>query len=208
MKICPKILLSFSLTVLLQTLSHASDFEEKVKSLGLILSKPEGYLEVAPKENRDMKYDYALHHPTKKYEIRYTLAPFPEGAVKEYKEWSEKKDKGDSIHTDPNLRFKMMFQAIALNIAGKGSVLGGQKFSPESVKEHFGGDTGSMAVIDMNSDFGAGFSACTVVGIHKENLGEFYIFHLCDDPSTVQSEMDATNFSLRFAPEEKTAPKN
>jgi hypothetical protein len=194
-------------TVLPQTAPHASDFEEKVQSLGLVFKPPEGYQVVTPKENRDMKYDYALRHPTKKYEIRYALQPFPKGMLEEYKQWSEKKDKGDAVMTDPNLMFKMAFQTIRSNIAGKGEVLGSQDFNPASVKAHFGGDSGAMALVcDMTSQFAGDFVCCTMIGIHKKDFGQIYIFHMCDDVLAVKEEMDLTNFSLRFPIEPKESP--
>jgi hypothetical protein len=198
MKLFLKIFLPIVVSAAFQIVSRASDFEEKVKSLGLEFSKPEGYEEVAPKQNGDAAYDYALRHPTKKYEVRYSLQPIPAGALQKYKEWSAKENKDGTIMTDPNLMFELKFRAIMANITGKGDAGPSQHFNPESVKAEFGADSGIVAPTEMNSQFGEGYKMCLLVGIHKKDIGDVFIFHLFDDLSEIKEDHMAIFYALKF----------
>jgi hypothetical protein len=185
------------LTLLVQAGACASDFEESLKSLGLVFNPPKDYQVVPPKENRDVKYDYALRHPTKKYEVRYALHLLPKGALEKYQEWSKKKDKGGTIKTDPNLLPRFEFQAVAQNIAGED-----RPVSVQQLKEaEFGADAEQLTLTQTASEFAGDFKYCAIIGIQKKDWGQVYIFHLFDDFNDVKEEMNAAYFSLKFATE-------
>jgi hypothetical protein len=180
-------------------------FEDKIIASGLVFTQPEGYQVVASRPNRDVQYDYALRHPTEKYEIRYSVEPISKQDVEAFKKSSGTKEKGAAVVTDPNQMFEAKFHAIALNIAAKADNIGPvQHFQPAAAKAEFGADDGMIVPMLIGSSFGDGFKLCMLVAIHKTDVADAFIFHLFDDPNEMKKQSQYTAFyALKFAPEKK-----
>lgn len=181
--------------------SRAADFKQAISKLGLVLSVTKDYKVVAPKKNGDMEYDYAVRHTKKKYEVRYALRPITEQTKNDYKEYLKNRDKDKSrIMLDPNSLFDAEFQAVMLNITQAGTAKKPQPFNPNSVKAEYGADSGLTTFIqDMNSEFAGEYKNCLMVGIHKTDIGQVYIFHLFDNFDDIKDLTDATFYSLKFS---------
>jgi|GEM_PF-6839172 len=142
----------------------ADDFHKKLSQMGMTFTMPEGYVSISPKPNKDMNYDFAIRHPKANYEIRYALRPFEGG----------------------DQRWEFEFIVIACNISGKdpGNFASGSPeepnyWSPDDVKAAFGGDSGLFVGIEnLRSEFAGDYKSCVMTGIHRDNVGEAYTFHL------------------------------
>lgn len=175
-------ILVLGLLFALTNVGNASDFKQEVARLGGIFNEPDGYISVPPKKNLDMNYNYALKHPKVKYEVRYALRPIPKEIPKE----------------KANKLLDVSVFSITRNIAQSGSIKNSQSLDPK-YKRTFGADDGISAVVEnMTSDFANGYKNCMLIGIHKDNIGEFYIFHLFDNNDDVKQYIGEIFFSLKF----------
>lgn len=151
----------------IQTHGFADDFNQSLNRMGMTFNMPEGYISIPPKPNSDMEYDFAIRHPKVSYEIRFSLRP------------AENLD----------VRWELLFVAVAANISGKGI----ENFSseqpeephyidPTSVKAAFGADSALMVGIDgLQSEFAGKHKSCGVICLNKIGVGQAYIFHMFGD---------------------------
>jgi hypothetical protein len=184
----------------LEPASYAADFKADVERLGGVFTEPKGYNVVSPVKNRDMSYEYVLQHPKRKYEVRYALRPTPQKAINDYKEWLKTKDqhKG-TVVGDPNKWFPLEFQAILFNIGQAAPSTKPAYFPEKAVKAEFGADSGLNAYIrNMKSQFAGPYKECNMVGLHKDGVGQFYIFHLFDSSKESLDLQAETFYSLKF----------
>lgn len=182
-----------------QISSFGSNFKDELHTLGLSFSVPNEFNSVTPFENSAMNYEHALQHKTKKYEVRLSLRPIPQKMVAEYNEWLKKKIK-DATMVDPNSLFHAEFHATMLNIAGTGATEEPQFFDSSSVKSEFGADAGKYAFIhNMASPFSDKYRNCLMVGLHKKDVGQVYIFHLFDELHEVEDLINTMFYVLKFS---------
>lgn len=199
MKSLSRLLIAALAAQLLPLTCYAGDFAKDVKRRGGEFTLPEGYVEVPVQKNRDMSYEFAIRHPTQKFEVRYAVRPISQESVKEYREWAAKKDKGGKFLTDPNVRFRGLFQAILSNITQRtGAATKTQPFPEKAVKEEFAADSGAVAVSNMKSQFGSGYKQCLMVGIHKNDVGDIFIFYLYDNPDDAMPLEKEIFHALKF----------
>lgn len=171
----------------------------------LAYSLPVGFTETDSIPNDEMEYDHAMKWKGGRLETRFALRPISQDDLEAYREWVEKGRPQDRIMTDPNSWFPYEFNAIALNIAGSGSVVEPEHFALDAVATEFGADAGMYTVIqDMSSDFAGDYTNCMMVGIHKKDVGQAYIFHLYNDFDGVQQGIELAFHALRFVSEDSS----
>ena len=176
-----------------------TEFEDDLKTMGMIFTPPPGYEVVAPKENRDVRYVYALRNAEKDIALRYLLRPIGD-QVREYEEWRQQEDETTKILTNPNSSFMPFFQSILMNVTGEGTlVMADSLFDDEEFRVN--ADKIMMAVVLPISEFGGNFDRCTIIALHKTNVGMAFTFQLspATEPTTedFRDMMQGLRFSAR-----------
>jgi hypothetical protein len=146
---------------------------------------PAGYVSTEVKENLDVKYHYAVIHPSKESEIRYFILPF------------------DSVPGDPEKKMKfneMMVSTIFLtDLLNTRGVADKKLPDMYEIKEENGADKGWVSYIEPKSGFASGYRYCMATAIYKEGVGFIEIFHLATDRNWFTAEPQITPFTIRFS---------
>jgi hypothetical protein len=162
---------------------------------------PDSMIVTEIKNNSQMNYEYALATPGRHFEVRYAIRPLDSMLAKYNRDTAQKKP--GNFSADPNKLHNALLQATLLNVFG-GHLPQIRAFPPEAVKNEFNADWGAVASGQPSGAFGAGYQACVVVAIHKDNAGNAYYFYLAD--STIVGPgfgrlMKGAFHSLRFKDE-------
>mgnify|MGYP001144088624 CR=1 FL=1 len=158
---------------ILQQYSNAAVFQSFWDSTNMIFEPPKDYIEIEPIENRQMNYEKAYKHPNERFEVRYAIR---------------------------NNKFnisKQIFEMTVLNISG-GQLPEYTLFGTESVKKEFGADVGATVVVEVCKEFGQDYKYCLIVFIHKNGVGDGYIFYLADNKELISNLMMPIFHALRF----------
>jgi len=161
----------------------------------MTFTKPDGLTEVPTIENEQMNYEYALKYTDKNFEVRYAIRPL-DIIMKEYQESIKNKKEGESI-LHPNKYCSPSLQATVLNISG-GQLPNISQFDNEAVKNEFNADWGATTFVAVGEEFGQSYKYCVVVAIHKDDIGDAYIFFLSDTKVDFDKNMQTAFHSLRF----------
>jgi len=159
---------------------------------------PENYTQTEPMENYQMNWEFAFKHPKKKFEVRYAIRPLDE-MVKEYEEFQKNKKEGD-VMIDPNEVSKTLFITTLMNISN-GNILSSVVFDADAVKAEFNADWGATAFLETNETFGKGYKYCCAMMIHKDNIGDAYIFFMSNNKDMILKEMQEVFHNLTFTAE-------
>jgi hypothetical protein len=156
------IILTILLVITISANSIAQEsFSELLAKCSLSFTFPNSCIPLRVKQNPDVYYHFAMMLKTNKIEIRYTIVPF------------EKMERKNDLY-EPYL------QTMCLNITG-GKMAEIQHFKHEDVSAEFNADDGLTCAVLLDSEFGKGYKYCMINVIHKDNLGDAYIFFLFDD---------------------------
>lgn len=187
---------------LLPLTSYAGDFAKDVERFGGEFALPKDYIDVTPQKNRDMRYDFAIRHPSQKFEVRYALLPTPKQLLKEDRESAATRDKSGKLPIDLDKLFLAEFHAILFNITQQsGTATPIRPFPAQAVHDEFAADSGAVAVSKMKSQFGTGYKECMIVGLHKNGVGDLYIFYLYDNASDAMPLEKGIFHALKFRSE-------
>ena len=171
------------------------EFSDLLVRTGLTFQKVSGLIDTKIIKNDQMNYEYAIKYPNKRFEIRYAIRPL-DRLLNEYRLNQKNKKKGD-ILINPNTRYYTLFQAIILNISG-GKLPEIRIFEKAAVKEEFNADWGATTFVELGKEFGQNYKYCMVLALHKNNLGDAYIFYLSDSTVGFNDLVDPYFYSLRF----------
>jgi hypothetical protein len=171
------------------------EFTDLLIRAGLTFQQVQGLEEIKTIQNRQMNYEYAIKYPNKKFEVRYAIRPL-DNILNDYREKEKNKNKGD-ININPNKLYSSLFQATILNISG-GKLPEITTFEKDAVKEEFNADWGATTFVELGREFGQDYKYCMIVAIHKDNLGDAYIFYLSDSKVGFNELVDPAFYSLRF----------
>lgn len=171
--------------------------QELLDRAGMTLNIPEEFTETEIIENNHMSYDYALKHPTDRFEVRYSIHPLDE-MIKEYEERERNKKEGD-FNLHPNGLYPSAAMAVAFNISGKMANIG--PFDDGAVKREYYADKGCTTSVEPREGFANGYKLCAMIVIQKDNLAIGYMFFLADDMKTLIEGLSKTGYSLKFKPE-------
>lgn len=148
-------------------------FKNLLDSNNMTFEVPKDYIEIEPIENRQMNYEKAYKHPTERFEVRYAIR-------------------------NQNFGFyKQIFEMTVLNISG-GQLPEYTPFGTEAVKNEFGADAGATVMVKVGKEFGQDYKYCLLVYIHKNGMGDGYIFYLADDKKTINDLMMPIFHALKF----------
>jgi hypothetical protein len=171
------------------------EFLQLLERASMKFDEPTGYKRINPIENNQMNYEIAYKHPTKRFEVRYAIRPM-DNLLKEHQIREKSKNKGD-INIHPNKWYKSVFEATILNISG-GQLPEYSIFDKEAVKREFNADWGATVGVTLEKEFGQGYKYCLVVFIHKDNLGDAFVFYLYDNKDLISEEMMPVFHNLKF----------
>lgn len=151
-------------------------FEMLLDSTNMRFEAPENYIEVEPIANLQMNYEKAYKHPTERFEVRYAIRMHPYNFVEQ------------------------LVEVTMLNISG------GQEpeynfFDSEAVKSEFGADAGATGLVYVGEEFGQDYKYCLLVYIHKNNVGDGYIFYMADDNTIISDLMLPIFHALQYKSE-------
>ena len=190
------------ITVLLITLLPAFKadnlptlFSNRLNRAQLNFIPPDQYKEVPVIKNGQMHYEYALKHPDKNFEVRYAVTPLDSVFLQFY---AMQKDKNSINVVGPNKLYYGAFVAIMANISGGLQPPKIQIFPTESVKTEFNADWCATGLCEVKGDFGKGYKYCMAVAIHKDNLGDAYIFYLTDNAEDFQTLLLPVFYAMKF----------
>jgi len=167
-------------------------FTEKIEHCNINFIQPEGFEETEIIENPDQSYDFAIKHKELKVEIRYFIRAYDETEI-------------EFNRTAPNIK-GAMFMATIMNMThGKSSEF--EEFPPDAVKKEFGADWGATSIVELDCEFGKGYKYCTLTTIHKNDIGDVYVFYLYDEIEALYKKMnDLSNnwfYTVTFKKEQK-----
>jgi hypothetical protein len=157
---------------------------------------PDGLVETKVIANDQVGYDYAVKYKDKDFEVRYLIMPL-DSFVIDYEQ--SKKDTSRKV-IEPNRLFNSMFLVTAMN-AGMGANDGMpdiRQFDSAAVKNEFNADDGGTVFINAGKEFGQEYKYCMIVGIHKDNIGDAYIFFLSNTKDGFMERMTPAFHSLKF----------
>jgi len=189
--------------VLLFCLSAKSqtEFEELLNKHLLQFTMPEGFQEVAVKENPDMYYNFAMKLIGEEFEVRYTIMSLR----KMCEDYKNTKNDSTRMMIDPNKLHKSMVIANILNISqidmAKEPIPQITPFSPKAVKEEFGCEYGGSTFFKVNSTFSIGYKYCSFVVLHKDNVADVYISFLGKKKKKIPAWMFKAFYALKFVNE-------
>ena|SRR5438105_3056167 len=162
----------------------------------LAFVNPAGLVETPSIENPQMNYEYAMKYADKKFEVRFAIRPLDE-QIKDYEE-KEKTKKPGETNTNPNALYASLFKMTVLNISG-GDFESMADLDKQTVKTEFNADWGAMAVLPIAmKEFGQSYKFCKVLAIHKDNVGDAFIFFLSDSKDGFDDLMKPAYHSLKF----------
>ena len=195
-----KRLITLSLALLLLcsfTISSGlpQEFKKLLKRAKMSFTPPDGYSETAPIKNKQMNWELAYKHPEKKFEVRYAIRPM-DVLLKEHKE-KEAHKKEMEINIHPNNWYRSVFEMTVLNISG-GLLPDYNAFPSKAVKKEFNADWGATAYLPVGEEFGQGYKYCLFIFIHKDDLGDGYVFFMGDDSETILQEAKSVFHCLKF----------
>lgn len=173
----------------------ADVFEQCIVRANMTFKAPEGYIEVSPIENEQMNWDKGFKHPSMRFEVRYKVWPLDSLLFDFYE--SEKHKKPGDININPNKWHKTVFEVTLLNISG-GILPEYTEFDSLAVAQEFNADWGATATVEVGEEFGQKYQYCLFVMIHKDDLGNGYIFYLADEKETISEEMFPIFHALTF----------
>lgn len=174
---------------------YSQDFDSLLFRAGMSFKEIHNLTNVKPIENRQMNWEKAFKSTTDKFEVRYAIRPI-DVYLKEYDDNIKNKQEGD-VFIHPNKWFKASFETSLLNISG-GEMPNYDAFDFQSVKQEFNADWGATAMVKPIDEFGQGYKFCLVVFLHKDNLGDCFIFYLADDVTVISYHMESLFHNLRF----------
>ncbi|RTQ47879.1 hypothetical protein EJV47_18340 [Hymenobacter gummosus] len=169
-----------------------ASFQKGLTEAGMAYTAPASWKAVPVRPNGDMNYEYALKHPTRKFEVRYAIRPLA-GLLREY---AAAKKKGE-VMVDPNNFHEGTLQAMLLNISG-GQDAPVQEFDAQAVRQEFGADWGATSLLTPSPSFAPGYKYCMVVALHKANRADAYYFYLAANKADLEPGMEPAFHSLRF----------
>jgi hypothetical protein len=162
----------------------------------MVFVEPDGFKRIDSLQKSSMSWELTYLHPYEKFEVRYDIQPM-DVMLKEFKELEARQDSGE-ILIHPNKLFNNSFKE-ALHKISDGQSSEYNIFSSNAIVGEFNADWGATATINAGEEFGRGYKYCYFVFIHKNNLGDAYIYCLADDLKILNKEMMKIIHNLKFS---------
>lgn len=165
-------------------------FAATAAAAGFAFTTPAGYRPTPIVDNVDVSYGHALVSDDGGIELRYALRPYPS-------------DLPPAMRTR---QFSDTFFATALLNLTRGGQTGDVPDDSEALSPaDFAADDASLTIVHWRSTdgdpdaFATGFAAAAVLYIHKDGLGDGYLFIMLRDLDALEHWDQAALRSLRFA---------
>jgi len=168
-------------------------FEARVKECGMSINIPSVFVESPVIANKNMDYDYAVKYPEKDFVLRYAIRPI---LYKAYSNDSVKKAMESKVKIR-NTTYEGNMKAVLYDISG-GYDYEFKAFEKSAAQEEFNADWGAITLVELRSEFGKGYRFCMVVALHKDNVGDAYLFFLSNKQDAFPAGMRPLFHSLRF----------
>lgn len=173
-------------------------FVALLKRSKLNFTKPAVLVKTDPIENMQMNYEFALKHPRKNFEVRFAIRPM-DSSLALY----QREVKKGSVMVHPNKWTETVFMATMMNIAIGGESSGNMPnitaFNSAAVKNEFNADWGATCYTQLGPEFGGKvYKHCIAFTIHKDNLGDAYVFFIADEKNTILDYMKDCFHLLKF----------
>ena len=146
--------------------------------------QPEAFSLVPVRENRHVRYNYALKHQTEKLEVRYFILLL-----------------ADNKELDSTALWKSNTAAVVFNVSsGRGLPLSEGIYNvPQNALKMYNADAGVFAIAQTHqSDFGMGYRHCSIISLYKKGKAQAMLFFLYDDIEPITEFMNKAQYSLRF----------
>ena len=159
-------------------------FDVLLQQSNMIFTQPEGFSALPVRENRDVKYDYALKHQKQKLEVRYFILPLAENKA-----------------LDSSVFWQSNTMAVLRNISsGKDShALDNVYRVPDEALKVYNADAGAFAKSSTHqSDFGMGYKQCSMTSLYSKGKAQAMVFFLYDELAPVEALIGKALYSLRF----------
>ncbi len=145
-------------------------FHKLLDASELIYSLPEGFVEIAPRPNELLPFEWSLFQKDSGLEVRLSLRPLKQIKV-EYRD-------PHSSAPEPNHLFAMMYQTILQRISGHG-VEAKKQFAKEGLMV-FHADWASAAAEIPNPEY-TNKKGLFVLALHANDKADAYLVFLYDD---------------------------
>jgi hypothetical protein len=167
-------------------------FKSKLDRAQMTFNSPAGYTEMPLVTNSQMRYDYAVKLDAKDFEIRYAIRPLDSVFI----QFAAMKKQGGVV-INPNKLYSGLFMATVMNLSG-GKLFKINVFDTTAVKKEFNADWGATCIFPIVGEFGKGYNTCMAIALHKNNLGDAYIFYLSNAANNYQNELLPVFYALKF----------
>lgn len=151
-----------------------TEFKSLIEKCDLTFNKPTNCSEVKTIKNPDQYYSYALKHNVFDLEIRYCIRPYDSL-------------KAQLFEKMPQI-VKSMFITTVMNMT-HGKKSGFNEFPEQAVQKEFGADWGATTAVELDCEFGKGYKYAMLTTIHKNGIGDAYIFYLTNDLKQISEEI-------------------
>ncbi|MFC7773040.1 hypothetical protein [Flavobacterium sp. GCM10027622] len=191
-----RLLIAFFALVSISSFSQTLTLEEFQKQAGLSglqFEMPIGYKIKEVKQNRDLRYSFAIINSDATMEVRYSLFPIKEMLIA----YEKSKSNTNEIMINPNNLHVGIMNSNGLNMTG-GKMVEIGDFPTQAVKKEFNADYGGSGFFEFNCEFGKGYKYGQFVCLHKENIADVIITFMSNDRNTHSDLMDIPFHALKF----------
>ncbi len=162
-------------------------FEKLLVASKLSYTLPEGFVEIAPRPNELLPFEWSLFQKDSGLEVRLSLRPLKQIQV-------EYRDPHSSAPL-PNHLFSMMYQTILQRISGRG-VESRKQFAKEGLKA-FNAQWASAAAEPPNPEY-TKKKGLLVLALHANDKADVYVVFLYDDYQKAKPWIKKAFRVLRF----------
>jgi hypothetical protein len=168
-------------------------FVDRLNRAQMSFTQPDGYSAIPTITNDQMHYEYALKYIGKNFEIRYAVTPLDSVFI----QYEAMIKAGTKMIYGPNQLYSGALISTAMNLSGD-NMPQIKEFPKTAVSTEFNADWGATCVFHVTGSFGDGYNTCMIVAIHKDNLGDAYIFYLTDSPENFRDLLEPAFHALKF----------
>lgn len=143
---------------------------------------------------RKIPHDLCLHEKTKgAYEVRLLFQPL-DSMISWYKHSLEKDPEAELL--EPNSLCKSMMTVAVLN-ASNNKKMNYEVVTSATIRKLYNADWMASALVEVPYE-SIGFKFCRIICIHKDDVGEIYIYYLTNKTKLLQQIDSAMSGAVKF----------
>ena len=183
------------------TTLETHDFQALLTETGIEFRPTPDFVLCSVRENSVFRYQYAMRSPSGNLEVRYRIDAFARLEI-------ERKTENAGMEVLASVSLDQMysanFMALVLNLSG-GMFAEPTVLKSETTALLYGADWCALAFMRLaNHDFSSDYDSAYVLAIHKDGVGDIYVFGLFNDISGALSD-EAGNFDKNNLPPDVTS---